>query len=169
MPTEKATLGHMLQVIKTFKASYYGFQETKVNQQHHERITQINKACVKAMNTKPKLQSNTTSYVQSQYQPGGLAVITCRGLDSKKNLIEKDPTSLIQTTTIHSNEVRLKILNVYWPPDSTGSLLTHMQTTNTIQKLGLQPHATNVTEYFYRTLSKVIEHATVDGYSVLIG
>ena len=132
IPTDRATLGQMFHIMKTFKASYYGFQETKVNQRQHERITQINNACVKAMNAKPKLHSNTTSYVQSGYQPGGLATITSRRLDSKKNSTDKDPAALIQTITIRSNEVRLKILNVYRPPGSTGPMSTYMQASNAI-------------------------------------
>ena len=115
IPADAAVLHSTLDTIKSFKASYYGLQETKVNQRHNTRMSQINRACIKQMNTKPKMQSNTTSYIHSHHQPGGLAVITGRGLDSNKNTTIKDPTALVQTSTIVSKGVKLKIMNVHNP------------------------------------------------------
>ena len=169
LPTDKAALRTVFHALGTFKASYYGLQETHVNSTNHERVAQISSACMESLNKRPTLQSNTTHFVQSQYQPGGLATVMCRSLSSKSNRVRKDPTSIVQTSSVITEKGELRIINAYLPPRSKGPLSTYVQTMNTIKRLDLQPRHLSVREYFYTMLEKEIQEAVDDGAKIIIG
>lgn len=169
LPNEDSVIAGVLQAVNKFKALYCGFQETKVNATNFDRVNKVKATAKNVLGTKSTLHSNASTVFHLPLQPGGLATLLKHPFLSKTNSVHSEPTLLIQVTTTHNNEIKVKIFNVYLPPANKRNTSSYTQATNPIRGLKLQKVTTDVREYFYYRLESNILEASVNIYLVIIG
>ena len=124
-----------LEEVKSFSADFIGLQETKLNETHKETIYKTTKTIQKMLESSVAFKSNSDSFSELCWKPGGLATLTMKELRRKENKLWTDPTALIQRTRVISTDRKLSIINIYLPKFNPGATSSYTQALNTIRQM----------------------------------
>ena len=80
-----------------------------------------------------------------------------QNLQSRSNRVKIDLIAMVQTMSVATKNMKLKIINVYVPSRSTGLISTYVQAANTIRRLKLQLRHLSVRKCFYSRIEKEIQ------------
>ena len=123
----------------------------------------------KELNSQSIFKSNNDSFTKSHSKPGGISTILVGSMRSKKNSFWNDSSTLIQRTRILTDGLKLSTINIYMYRPNTCTATAYVQALNTIRLLQGWKNATNIEDYFYKTLRICIENDTKKCYQTVIG
>ena len=165
----QTSLRNTLELLRDYKVSYLGLQETKLNA-NHPTCTHLLRRSFSAYypGLVPHPASNKTFLSDTLHQNGGLLTAVAPPFPSSTSVVT-DPTATIQQTILTLNQIKISVFNIYIPVLNHGPNTSHTQTTNAIRMLNLARPDSTPNQYIYEYLSSSITEARRQGRPVIVG